>query len=694
MAVKMKRLRVQHEAATSKDGRIVRIGSASGIPTRKIIIGLQIFLLLMQPCVAFAEGATGAGSVVAGSAAISQAGNTRTIQQFTDRAVINWQDFSIQQGETTRFIQPNNSSVALNRVVGGNPSAILGNLEANGNVFLINPNGIVVGADARINVNGLVASTLDISNKNFMQGGDLNFEGNSRASIINNGEVQALAGDIYLLSASVENHGVLSAENGTVGLAAGQSIQLVDAASPSLVVRATSESLGGTGITNTGLISAMQAELVANGGNVYGLAINNEGVVRANGSENRGGRIFLVSDGGNIRSSGELVAKQGQEGGDVIIHAGGQSGSEIQILGTIDVSGEKYGGTVGMKAASILLGGSNINLGGTIEDGVRLISLGSSSAEIVDPRNGQFLSYAGQNGVTSNPVVDNDSLIMITDDEQLRVQGGSIRTASGDGFTDVVLQAADSSQYISFITMNLERITGSGAPTIEQDATITFEVLLKKPSGPSELVVLEASYADLSSSNKVSIQATGGDLIERITVNSDSNGLENGGTPFISQFKQIGDAEVASGTLTINKYVTTGSDPQQEFEFQLSSADSSTQILGGQDFVKAFLSDGDSESFNLTAGEYNLKEILPAGWFLDSIDIAGDLDAGSTYTMQDASVNLDFDNGEFITVDYTNTQGVQITVAKNAIGPDGSTTDFGFTATGDTIDSTFSMNGG
>ena len=99
MAVKMKRLRVQHEAATSKDGRIVRIGSASGIPTRKIIIGLQIFLLLMQPCVAFAEGATGAGSVVAGSTAISQAGNTRTIQQFTDRAVINWQDFSIQQGE-------------------------------------------------------------------------------------------------------------------------------------------------------------------------------------------------------------------------------------------------------------------------------------------------------------------------------------------------------------------------------------------------------------------------------------------------------------------------------------------------------------------------------------------------------------------------------------------------------------------
>ena len=330
----------------------------------------------MQPCVVFAEGAAGAGSVVAGSAAISQAGNTRTIQQFTDRAVINWQDFSIQQGETTRFIQPNSSSVALNRVVGGNPSAILGNLEANGNVFLINPNGIVVGADARINVNGLVASTLDISNENFMQGGDLNFEGNSRASIINSGEVQALAGDIYLLSASVENHGVLSAENGTVGLAAGQSIQLVDAASPSLVVRATSESLGGTGIINTGLISAMQAELIANGGNVYGLAINNEGVVRANGFENRGGRIFLVSDGGKIRSSGELVAKQGRDGGDVIIHAGGQSGSEIQVLGTIDVSGEKYGGTVGMKAASILLGGSDIKLGGTIEDGVRLISLG------------------------------------------------------------------------------------------------------------------------------------------------------------------------------------------------------------------------------------------------------------------------------------------------------------------------------
>ena len=103
-----------------------------------------------------------------------------------------------------------------------------------------------------------------------------------------------------MIAAHVENHGVIRATNGTVGIAAGQSVQLTDSAHPQLLVRATSDSLGGTGLLNSGLIDAARVELLANGGNVYGLAINNTGTIRATGAETRDGRIFLVSAGGKI----------------------------------------------------------------------------------------------------------------------------------------------------------------------------------------------------------------------------------------------------------------------------------------------------------------------------------------------------------------------------------------------------------
>ena len=151
---------------------------------------------------------------------------------------------------------------------------------------------------------------------------------------------------------------------------------------------------------------------------------------------------------------------------------------------------------------------------------------------------------------------------------------------------------------------------------------------------------------------------------------------------------------MATGTLTVEKFVSNGSDAGREFEFELSTTDGSPRINGSLNFVETFLADGDSETFNLLAGDYNLTEILPEGWFLDSIDITGDLDGGSSYSLEDATVLIDFDGNEFITVAYTNTQGAQITVAKNAIGPNGSTTDFSFAATGDTVNSSFTLSGG
>jgi filamentous hemagglutinin family protein len=137
-------------------------------------------LLLLGQTVPLLGNPTG-GAVVAGSATIGPAGSTLTINQASNTAIINWQTFSIAGGETTKFIVPNSTSATLNRVTGGNPSAIYGTLQSNGQVFLINPSGILVGAGGRIDTAGFLGSTLDVSNDAFLKGGDMHFAGSSSA---------------------------------------------------------------------------------------------------------------------------------------------------------------------------------------------------------------------------------------------------------------------------------------------------------------------------------------------------------------------------------------------------------------------------------------------------------------------------------------------------------------------------------
>jgi filamentous hemagglutinin family protein len=324
---------------------------------RACFVLLTIYSFLLQSTVALANPLD--GSVVAGGASIAGAGNTLTVTQHTDRAIINWQQFSIAPGEVTQFVQPNSSAAILNRVTGGNPSALLGTMQSNGQVFLINPNGILIGPGANINVGGLTASTLDVNNAQFMQGGTLQFQGDSRASVVNFGNVRSVQGDIYLIGARVENHGTLSAINGNVGLLAGQSVTLIDGSRPYLPVEANGKSFSdSTGVLNTGTIEAIQAELAANGGNVYALAINNTGTVRANGSVERNGRIYLAAPGGKIANSGDLIARNSSSTGT----ASGTRGSSLGATGSASAT---RGGDVTIEGAEIALTSSRIDVSGT-----------------------------------------------------------------------------------------------------------------------------------------------------------------------------------------------------------------------------------------------------------------------------------------------------------------------------------------
>ena len=142
-----------------------------------------------------------AGQVARGSATIGipSAGNM-TINQNSTRAIVNWQGFSIGAGETVRINQPSATSAILNRVTGSNMSAIQGLLQSNGQVYLLNPHGIVVGPSGRIDAASFIGSTLRASDDDFMGGGGLTLEGDSNAGIVNLGTLTSSNGDLVLVA--------------------------------------------------------------------------------------------------------------------------------------------------------------------------------------------------------------------------------------------------------------------------------------------------------------------------------------------------------------------------------------------------------------------------------------------------------------------------------------------------------------
>lgn len=301
---------------------------------------LPAFLCLVSTVQANPSG----GVASHGSISINGAGRNLTINQLTDKAIINWEDFSIKKGEVTRFLQPNSRSAVLNRVVTGNPSALDGLLQANGKVLLINPNGIVVGKSGTIDVGGLVLSTLDVSDDEFLAGGDMLFKGDSAAGVENYGRINAIDGDVFLIGHHVVNAGAITAPNGTVGLGAGSEVLLTatpNADGERVFVRAGGKR-GGVGIENSGSIEAAAVELKAHG-NMFALAINNSGTVRATGVSRQGGQVYLRSPGGKVSNTGTIAATlPGGNGGRILIEAG-----DLELGGTLDVRPLRAGGRPG-----------------------------------------------------------------------------------------------------------------------------------------------------------------------------------------------------------------------------------------------------------------------------------------------------------------------------------------------------------
>ncbi|MDO9484043.1 MAG: filamentous hemagglutinin N-terminal domain-containing protein, partial [Hydrogenophaga sp.] len=273
---------------------------------------------LMLACGAGVQAQPTGGVVSSGSATIGGTPGQMTITQTTPQVAINWQSFGILAGDSVQFVQPGSSSVALNRVVGSDPSSILGSLTSNGQVFLVNPNGILFGKNASVNVGGLVASTLGITDSDFMAG-TYHFNGAGAGSVLNQGSISASGGYVALLGANVSNEGVIAARLGSVALAAGQAITL-DVAGDGLLNVAVAQGALNALVQNGGLIQADGGQVLLTaqsaGGMLHG-AVNNTGVIQAQTIESRQGKILLMGDMHNgAVNVGGLIDASAPSGGN------------------------------------------------------------------------------------------------------------------------------------------------------------------------------------------------------------------------------------------------------------------------------------------------------------------------------------------------------------------------------------------
>ena len=341
--------RVIWNAATGAWQAVTEIAKGQGKSksAKRLRPALVAGAFVVMSAAAYAQTLPTGGTVVGGSATISQSGSSMTINQATARMAANWQSFSIGAGSTVTFNQPSASSVALNRVVGADVSVIQGALRANGQVFLLNPNGVLFTPTAQVDVGGIVASTLSLSTADFMAG-SYQFAGSSSNAIVNQGNITTVnGGTIALIAAKITNNGTLTANGGNVLLGAGSQVTL-DLGGP-VKLQVTQGAIDAL-IQNGGAIKA-------DGGLVYLTAkaageltstvINNTGVIEAQTlASGEKGAIYLMGGMVNDRIvvGGKLDASAPHGGDGGFIET---SAAHVKIADDVKVTTAAANGKTG-----------------------------------------------------------------------------------------------------------------------------------------------------------------------------------------------------------------------------------------------------------------------------------------------------------------------------------------------------------
>lgn len=568
------------------------------------------------------------GQVIAGSAVISSP-NTTTVQvnQSSDKAIIDWRSFNISANEKTQFQQPSVNSITLNRIdPTQGASQIFGQLSANGHIILVNQAGIYFGPSARVDVAGIIASTSDISNENFMAG-KYSFDQPSKyaGSVINKGTIRAgSAGLVALLGTAVQNDGLIITKTGTVILASGSKFTLdfigdglinfaVDAPAVSQGVDQGGKTLK-YGVSNSGKIIANGGHIIMTASAVRGVlrnSINMSGVLVANTVHKKNGVIILSSDGGKTRVTGKIYAKgMHQKGGTVHV-----LGKQVTLAknAKIDVSGKKGGGEIliggdyqgknsSIQNAKNTYVGKNVVIkadaitsgnGGKIivwsDDSTQFYGTASATGGLLNG-NGGLIETSGKNYLDINQARVNASATLgeagtwLLDPRNVTINSSTTTCTSPPCFSagDPTVYTPDTNTSSVNVTDILTALIGGTSVTITtgntgtQTGTIAVNTAINKTTGSTPVTLtLDSSNGGgtITISNPITAGGTSGAL--GITLNSGNAITINGdittnGGDFLSTSQ---NATNISASRTIN--TGTGS----------VNINANASAAGGQDFV-------------------------------------------------------------------------------------------------------------
>ncbi|EAW1231033.1 filamentous hemagglutinin N-terminal domain-containing protein [Salmonella enterica] len=575
-------------------------------PFRKLLGTLTPLALLtgliagLLPAMVLAADLPTGGQIVGGQGSISTSGNQMTIHQQTQNMATNWHSFDIGKNNTVQFIQPDSSAVALNRVTGASGSQIMGTLKANGQVFILNPNGVLFGKDARVNVAGLVASTKNINTADFMKGQyTLSGSGNPGAQVINQGSLTTTKGGYIVLAGErVSNSGTITTPSGKTVLAAGKTVTLQLDNGGLTSVRVNGSVVNAL-VENRGLISATngQVYLTAQGRDMLmNTVVNNSGTIEAKGLESRGGEIVLNGgDSGVVSQSGRVLA-------DSLTGKGGKitlEGQNIHLAGN------------SLTSATGKTGGGEVYVGGGWQGKDSHIH---NASKVVMDRSATVDVSATQNG--------NGGTAVLWSDDYTSFQGGILARGGAQSGNGGRVETSSHRNLQAFGAVDASARAGHGGEWLLDPTDVTIV------SGDANTAVTESGKGteatlDMDTEHVFSPSATGA----QVSAGKISEQL-NAGTNVTVQTSGA-DTDGQSGNITVNANISKS-----------AGADASLTLAAGGNITL------DGHSITATAGKLDVS-LLAAGYDSGRIQMLN----GSQVNTSGGNITLDQLNHTTVTED-------------------------------------------
>lgn len=505
---------------------------------------LVAIALLLRP--AFASANPEGGVVAAGQANILTAPATVDIHQQTHKVVIDWRSFDIAPDERTEFHQPSASAIALNRVNSPNASTINGTLKANGNIIIVNQNGVLFGREAKVDVNGLVATSADTDNDRFMNESQVTFDkaGSPDAVISNDGTITAKeSGLVGFVAPRVENNGVITARLGRVQLASGEKAT-VDFYGDGLLEVAIGEEATHQLVKNTGTINAQGGTIAltaAAGRKLLSSGIEVGGTLNTQAVHEQEGKIIIAAAGKNAVANNIALNK---------------NGSNSNVASTVTVKGKLHasGDTAGERGGNITITGDEISL----KSGANISAKGAAGGGVIRI-GGEYLG-GGTTPTARNATVESGAIIDASATEQ--GHGGEvILFADGDTIFNGLIYAngAGVRGNGGFVeTSGKSRLhIGGAVEAIASQGGLAGQWLLD----PADITITAATDSDITASSPFTSTNTASQLSAatvvaalnlgtNVTVQTNNDGFAGNGDIFVNS----AITSTGAGALTISAF--------------------------------------------------------------------------------------------------------------------------------------------